>query len=240
MDLKLKSWDPVTGYLYERGQFRAADLIREIGGDRTPEWYLSLDPECGTGKLHILNEPQYDRFKKTEVAFPFKFDPTYCRYRLMELKKYSSPQNIAVAFKGDLFAPWIPDTILQEVFDAAEAHTEHTYLFLTRWPERYDEIYHNLKRSLFGALADSDWELRKLNKIMIPMDFVMIGDRCTAAELKKLLAFDYTKPRAVCLSREFVKTMPWSKDQIHSLEAVCKDAGVPFYMAHHLYWKEVK
>ena len=75
---------------------------------------------------------------------------------------------------------------------------------------------------------------------MIPMDFVMIGDRCTAAELKKLLAFDYTKPRAVCLSREFVKTMPWSKDQIHSLEAVCKDAGVPFYMAHHLYWKEVK
>lgn len=67
MDLKLKSWDPVTGYLYERGQFRAADLIREIGGDRTPEWYLSLDPECETGKLHILNEPQYDRFTKTNA-----------------------------------------------------------------------------------------------------------------------------------------------------------------------------
>ena len=240
LDLVLKPWDSLTGYLYERGQFRAADLIREIGGDRSLEWYFVPDPACESGELHILDQPCMDQVKDTEAAFPFNFDPTYCRYRLEKLRKYISPKNIAVCHKGDLFAPWIPDSVIREVFNAAEVHPEHTYFFLTRWPERYDEIYHNIKKSLFGALAGSDWELRKLNKIMIPMDYVVVGDRCTAAELGKLLAFSYTRPRAVCFSRDYAKAMPWSKDHLSSLAAVCKEADTPFYIAKHLHWKKVE
>ena len=57
---------------------------------------MSLDGECETGEFHTLTEPLHDEVFGTEVAFPYKFDPTYCPYRLSELQDMNTPENIAV------------------------------------------------------------------------------------------------------------------------------------------------
>lgn len=145
------TWNPVTGclhgceYCYARRiaeRFRA----REI-------W----DPECqcqrdliergmlkGTGKPLELNYPWEQKNKDgsiTNAAYPFGFTPTFHRYKLDEPQHWKKPRTIFVCSMADLFGDWVPDEWIAEVFRACEAAPQHRYLFLTKNPERYVDLY---------------------------------------------------------------------------------------------------
>jgi protein gp37 len=78
-----------------------------------------------------------------DAPFPFYFDPTFHRYRLEEPQLKKQPQNIFVCSIADLFGEWVHDEWIQEVFRACEKAPQHRYLFLTKNPKRYIEIYQN-------------------------------------------------------------------------------------------------
>ncbi len=83
--------------------------------------------ECKDGKERIC-------------AYPYGFEPTLHKYRLGEPKKLKKPQNIFVCSMGDLFADWVHDEWIEEVFEACEEAPWHRYLFLTKNPERYIDL----------------------------------------------------------------------------------------------------
>ena len=75
-----------------------------------------------------------ERFKGSK-AWPF--EPMFHPDRLNAPAKMKKPQTIFVCSMADLFGEWVPDAWIKDVFAAIEQAPQHTYIFLTKNPERY-------------------------------------------------------------------------------------------------------
>jgi len=119
------SWNPVTGCLNDCPYCYARGIARRFGD--------------GSGmKMARINH--LDLFVKPDNPYPDYFAPTFHRYRLDEPKRKKKPQNIFVGSMCDLFGDWIPDEWLDEVFKSCADAPWHRYLFLTKNPQRYENI----------------------------------------------------------------------------------------------------
>lgn len=90
-----------------------------------------------------------ERFRGTK-AFPDGFEPTFHEDRLMQPTKKWEISKIFVCSMGDLFGPWVPNEWINEVLESADnlGAIHHTYLFLTKYPERLQQ---------FNPWADNWW-----------------------------------------------------------------------------------
>lgn len=124
------TWNPVTGcrhgcpYCYAR---RDANRFGKMLQDR------SGYPEAHSG-LHCLEN------KIDGNPYPYIFEPTFQRFRLGEPAQVQTPQSIFVCSMSDLFGDWVPDEWIEEVFAACERAPQHTYIFLTKNPDRYLDL----------------------------------------------------------------------------------------------------
>ena len=131
------TWNPVTGCLHGCEYCYAEKVARRFGGSlqeineihdlSRPLPRLKI---CGNGEI---------KAQKIE-PFPFRFEPTLHRYRLDEPQKKTTAGVIFVCSMADLFGSWVPDEWIQDVFEACAAAPQHTYLFLTKNPERYWDL----------------------------------------------------------------------------------------------------
>jgi len=131
-----RSWNPVTGCLHGCGYCFAAAISRRFA---SREVNGVTGQKCETGWLHVLEEPVRDH-RGHANPYPFGFDPTFHRYRLMGKGSPVSVQKPQVIFVGnmcDLFGEWVPDEWISAVFVACVAAPQHKYLFLTKNPQRY-------------------------------------------------------------------------------------------------------
>jgi protein gp37 len=96
------------------------------------------------GQLVILNKPVTVEKNGKQVVDPFPagFIPTFHKYRLDEPLSRKKPAKIFVCSMADLFGEWVPDSWIQEVFASCARAPQHQYLFLTKNPSRYAELYH--------------------------------------------------------------------------------------------------
>lgn len=85
-----------------------------------------------------------ERFRGSK-AWPNGFEPTLHMDRMDEPQKITKPQTIFVCSMADLFGRWIPDAYLALVSAACKKAPWHTYIFLTKNPQRY----HQLSASFF-------------------------------------------------------------------------------------------
>ena len=136
------TWNPVTGclhgcdYCYARNMARRFSYEGEtldVPAELQRVW-VEDSKGSGTGN-HVLRYP-VDLLDGRRVPYPFGFEPTLHRYRFND---YTGKQgrNIFVCSMADLFGEWVPNEWIEEVFNACEAASQHTYLFLTKNPERY-------------------------------------------------------------------------------------------------------
>lgn len=140
------TWNPVTGcfhgceYCYARSQaWRFGghwddEKLRHYGGDGTMHELEKRMYRHTTGKNR--EKPVHEIY----APFPYVFDPTFHRYRLDEPSEMKDPQRIFVVSMGDLFGEWVPDEWIKEVFEACTAAPQHTYMFLTKNPNRYYQL----------------------------------------------------------------------------------------------------
>lgn len=125
------TWNPVTGCFHNCNYCYAKKIANRFGhGD-------------AVGAKHDLAEPMGypvwgddDRYD----PYPYKFDPTFHRYRLGELQTKKKPRNIFVCSMADLFGAWVPDEWIEAVFETCEKAPQHRYLFLTKNPQRYADL----------------------------------------------------------------------------------------------------
>jgi protein gp37 len=133
------AWNPVTGchgecpYCYARRTANESETNHNPVAERQTEH----------GRIAELHEPIEG------APFPRGFVPTFHRYRLGEPAAMKKPSNIFVCSMADLFGPWVPDEWIYEVLDACIAAPQHTYFFLTKYPERYHDINEGGKKNSY-------------------------------------------------------------------------------------------
>ena len=142
------TWNPITGcrhkcpYCYARGI--ANRFVSRKGCHLVePETYKLGDD--GSETYEINEQPYYvddETGKQFRCAYPHGFVPTIHRYRMGEYRDKKRQRNIFVGSMSDVFGEWVPDRWIREVFNACEKAPQHNYLFLTKNPGRYMELYH--------------------------------------------------------------------------------------------------
>lgn len=124
------TWNPVTGcrhgcpYCYARKtakRFGKRLFVRNVYPVRCNE-------------LHYLEN------KIKGNPYPFIFEPTFYSYKLKEPEHKKTPSTIFVCSMADLFGDWVPDEWIEKVFTACERAPQHTYVFLTKNPDRYLDL----------------------------------------------------------------------------------------------------
>lgn len=158
------TWNPVTGCLHGCEYCYARRIAKRFGGcyrfDLPPdkkwrEGRYDVDKNLigdykrhSDGSLHVLDEPErnysklpYEPGDKGEIApYPYRFDPTFHRYKLDEPQKWKKPKTIFVCSMADLFGAWVSDEWIRQVLEACDAAPQHRFLFLTKNPSRYKEL----------------------------------------------------------------------------------------------------
>ena len=156
------TWNPVTGCLHGCEYCYARRIAKRFDGrayllDST--WVCAHNLECESGKPcmdcnHVLDKPircadLYSHMRMAGISagkvqpYPYGFMPTFHRYKLDEPLRWKKPRTIFVCSMSDLFGDWVPDEWIEQVFEACEAAPRHRYLFLTKNPKRYVELYRN-------------------------------------------------------------------------------------------------
>lgn len=235
------TWNPVTGCCHECEYCYARKIAKRFGGasetDYEGDCIWRTDAE---GTLHDLDYPVDATdmgLKKT--PYPFKFDPTFHRYRLKQPKGWKKPQNIFVCSMGDLFGEWVPDEWIDEVFKGCEEAPQHNYLFLTKNPGRYIMLEKTGKlphrgNMWFGSTVTGPHDFYLWMRDVLAHWFLSVEP--IHAPLGKMNV-DAEKPEWVIIGAEsgnrIGKIIP-QKAWIYELTRECDKYGIPVFMKNSL------
>lgn len=145
------TWNPVTGCLHGCEYCYARRMAERFGAG----WEGLSD-----AGMHELDSPARGigcgAAKPRVMPYPFGFQPTFHHYRLGRPQKWKDPRNIFVCSMADLFGDWVSDGWIADVFRACVEAPQHRYLFLTKNPDRYADLY---KKGIMpkGADAQNKW-----------------------------------------------------------------------------------
>lgn len=233
------TWNPVTGCLHDCEYCYARKIANRFGMNQ-------YDNDC-----HVYT----DKVKSYSDAvhtgpYPWGFAPTFHKYRLDEPARKTKGQNIFVCSMADLFGDWVPDEWIQEVFTACKKAPHHNYLFLTKNPKRYSEIYRGELDyrcyMWFGATAtdsrsfafkgqelfDSTGKIERLHAkrfISIEPLHEALNEKMLAVNIKYL---DWAIIGAETGNRKG-KIIP-KKEWIDNIVEECRHAGIPVFMKDSL------
>lgn len=151
------TWNPLTGCHNNCEYCYAKRMSKRFSGNIG----LNLSDETQYKKengVYILEHPFTD--KGRVLSFPFGFNPTFHKYRLKDPEKWKSGQNIFVGSMTDLFSDLVPYYILRQIFDVVTDNEQHNYLFLTKNPDRYNQLLFSdclpMNRNIwYGCTADN-------------------------------------------------------------------------------------
>ena len=115
--------------------------------------------------------------------FKRSFEPEFHEEVLGEPAKEKTPSRIFVVSNGDLFGPGVPDKWILEVLEATYPARWHTYIFLTRHPERYDN-WPFPPKALVGATIDGTESSERQEQIMRNLLSARVG------QAKRFISFE--------------------------------------------------
>lgn len=98
--------------------------------------------------------------------------PTFESLKLNDLENLKKPRRIFVGSMCDLWGDWVKEEWIKAVLDAASKIPQHTYMFLTKNPKRYNEFcneYDSIlpEHSWVGTTINKNDELGRLDIIYI-------------------------------------------------------------------------
>ena len=149
------TWNPVTGCLHGCEYCYARRIAKRFCSNEHGKDAAGIAYPCGA--LGYRNTPEGDcrfcseldglefvgqgiRWNHGRAAYPYGFMPTFHPHRLDVPQHLKKPRTIFVCSMADLFGEWVPDKLIQAVFDACRKAPQHRYLFLTKNPDRYDAL----------------------------------------------------------------------------------------------------
>lgn len=127
------SWNPVTGCTKGCDYCYARRMAQRFTPKETDNWDDCTQPGNG---LHEIRKAGGNG-----GAWRYGFAPTLHSYRLSEPLWVKKPSRVFVCSMADLFGDWVPDDWITQVLAACEAAPQHQYLFLTKNPMRYEQLF---------------------------------------------------------------------------------------------------
>ncbi len=234
------TWNPVTGCLHGCDYCYAKKIANRFS-------LCSCVPD---GKPHELNEPKrrdnspggdFDTPKYILDPYPYKFDPTFHRYRLDEPSQKTKSQNIFVCSMADLFGDWVPDEWISEVMNKCCYADQHRYLFLTKNPKRYYQLGNMLckeKHCWYGiTIENQETYLKRARETKaIPGLNLFLSIEPLQGNIE-LYPFTLKVVKWVIVGAE---TGPGAKppqpEWVQSIINQCRDAGIPLFLKNNLNW----
>lgn len=135
------TWNPISGcahgcpYCYARRiTQRFAPSIDEKPIEQPTRAFDSKGVMCYETEHAIMLQ------SGRPTPYPKGFSPTFHKYLLDEPSKSITPRRVFVCSMGDLFGDWVPDEWIEQVFAACQKAPQHTYMFLTKYPQRYCDL----------------------------------------------------------------------------------------------------
>lgn len=136
------SWNPVTGCRHDCPYCYARGIAKRFGAhlcDPLKRENHELEHPMRTSETH-----EYMRMagikEGPSLPYPYDFEPTFHKYRLDIPFRWTWPRTIFVCSMADLFGEWVPEDWIIQVLEACRKAPWHRYLFLTKNPDRYDEL----------------------------------------------------------------------------------------------------
>lgn len=192
----------------------------------------------------IANNP-----RMAEV-YPFQFTPAFHDYRLTAPKntkrtKHDDPRDgrVFVCSMADLFGKWVPDEWIEKVFNACEESPEWEYLFLTKWPRRYNMLA-SLPKAWFGASIIKQGDVNRVTADMTAFPVHAGITRWISLEpmLEPIKFGDLSWCDLVVIGSQTATRQPegpvdafappfeWVADVV----AQCREQGIPYYLKPNL------
>ena len=139
------TWNPITGCRHICEYCYARRMTERFAGNvslnKMARKDYSMVPAANEEEdLYVLDAPMLNETGST-LVYPFGFAPTLHRYRMDIPGKLKMGNNIFVGAMADIFGNWVPDEWIEEIFNVCEKYPIHNYLFLTKNPDRYINLY---------------------------------------------------------------------------------------------------
>lgn len=144
------TWNPITGCNNQCRYCYAYKASRRFTGDIRQN--LMSSEYRKNEELYILDNP-FPSEIGGRLNYPFGYKPTYHRYRLNYPDERKHGCKILIGSMAETFGDWIPEQWLTEIFESCKRNERHNYLFLTKNPDRYEELH---DKGLL-PLADNFW-----------------------------------------------------------------------------------
>ena len=118
------TWNPLTGCYHDCKYCYAKKIANRFGNHDVTD---------------LGNEMTIQLNTKPSNPYPYKFIPTFHKYRLEEPAQKTKGKKIFVCSMADLFGDWVPNEWIEEVFNACFEAGQHQYMFLTKNPKKINE-----------------------------------------------------------------------------------------------------
>ena len=230
------TWNPVTGCLHGCDFCYAQKIATRFGYHWDERKLRHAGPD---GTIHDLEERMYRHttgknrsvpVHSVPAPYPYGFDPTFHRYLLDEPQKVKESQRVFVCSMADLFGDWVPDEWIEAVFEACEKAPWHTYLFLTKNPNR-------LSGMLPDKLPPEHWYGQTITggeAFGMPMEnsFISFEPLLSEVYMSPFVRFGWVIIGAETGNRKG-KVIP-KKEWIDDIVAECRKRNVPVFMKDSL------
>lgn len=180
-----------------------------------------------------------DYYKK---GFPNKFEPSFYRERLEEPLKIKKPSRIFVCSMADLFGDWVYNTWIRSILEVVEHCPQHTFMFLTKNPKRYEK-FNFPKNCWLGVTVTGrgDW-YNAASLHMLQRDnlkFISIEPILDVIDTSYFWLADWIILGG--LTPKPVHKQKWIKDFFDvgkRIDSLCgRVSGSPVFMKNNLNWK---
>lgn len=199
-----------------------------------PLWTWNPIQGCKTNCSYCYARRMNDRFKWIPNWTEPKIDPL----KLWE-KMPKKPVFIFVGSMSDIFGDWVPSDFIYNLIYHVKCHPEHTFIFLTKNPKRYNEFIFPDNVWLGTTVTDSNnkKDMQRLIDFHTPSNvntFVsiepLLGDwkDVPFPNMNLIIVGALTGPNAVDPQLSIIKTIEhfniWYKDSIRKLYPMLKNS----------------
>lgn len=134
------TWNPITGCKYydQCIYCPGRNKISNFSGDI--RWNMSLIDQYEMDDEVYVLQKNMEREGGKPILYPFGYRPTIHKHKLDKIP-FTAACKMYVGSIGEMFGPWIEDRWIQQVFETCKKYEQHVYMFLTSYPERFEELF---------------------------------------------------------------------------------------------------